>query len=171
MSQMALCVRFTLREGAGEAFDELVREAGAAVRTQEPGTLVYACCEVEGASNQRLFFELYADRAAFDEHGSQPHVRHFLSECEKYAERTEIDRLRPYSGKYPSGIPVKARLPGRVDPGPTSYGSVTELASALRRAAAAHGEHEKRIGQEDPNWPDWYARFMVDEQTGAAPPE
>lgn len=65
---------------------------------------------------------------------------------------------------------VTNRLPGRIDPGPTSFASVTDLASALRRAAAAHGEHEKRIGQEDPDWPDWYAQYMVDEQTGAEPP-
>ncbi|GAA3114818.1 putative quinol monooxygenase [Streptomyces echinatus] len=102
MSQTALCVRFTLRDGAGEAFDELVREAAAAVLEHEPGTLVYACSEVEGAPHQRLFFELYADRAAFDEHGRQPHVRHFLSQSEKYAERMEIDHLQPYAGKYPS---------------------------------------------------------------------
>ncbi|MEU1693481.1 putative quinol monooxygenase [Streptomyces hirsutus] len=74
----------------------------AAVLEREPGTLVYACSEVEGAPNQRLFFELYADRVAFDEHGPQPHIRHFLSESGKYVERTEIDRLRPYAGKDPS---------------------------------------------------------------------
>ncbi|MFF0105524.1 hypothetical protein [Streptomyces hirsutus] len=44
---MALCSRFTPRDGAGEAFDELVREAAAAVLEREPGTLVYACSEVE----------------------------------------------------------------------------------------------------------------------------
>jgi hypothetical protein len=43
---------------------------------------------------------------------------------------------------------------------------VTDLAAALRRAAAAHGIHEKEIGHEDPDWPDWYAQFMVDEQAG-----
>ncbi|MER6260055.1 antibiotic biosynthesis monooxygenase [Streptomyces sp900105245] len=69
----------------------------------EPGTLVYACSEVEGAPNQRLFFELYADRAAFEAHGRQPHVQHFPSESKKHAEKTEIDHLRPYVGKYPSG--------------------------------------------------------------------
>ncbi|MFF8918869.1 putative quinol monooxygenase [Streptomyces sp. NPDC015032] len=103
MNQIALCVRFTLRDGAGEAFDELVRQAAAAVLEHEPGTLVYACSAVEGAPNERLVFELYADRAAFDEHVRQPHVRHFLSESEKYAEKTEVDHLRPYAGKYPSG--------------------------------------------------------------------
>ena len=47
-----------------------------------------------------------------------------------------------------------------------NYDSVTDLAAALRRAAAAHGIHEKEIGHEDPDWPDWYAQFMVDEQAG-----
>ena len=49
---------------------------------------------------------------------------------------------------------------------PTSYESVEDLAEALRRAAAAHGEHEKRIGAEDPDWPDWYALYMVRERGG-----
>jgi len=66
---------------------------------------------------------------------------------------------------------VTARLPGRVDPGETAYVSVTDLASALRRAAAAHGEHEKLIGQHDANWPDWYAAYMVAEGTGEKLPE
>ena len=61
---------------------------------------------------------------------------------------------------------VTARLPGRVDADDTTFTSATELASALRRAAAAHGEHEKRIGQRDANWPDWYAEYMVREQAG-----
>jgi catechol 2,3-dioxygenase-like lactoylglutathione lyase family enzyme len=53
---------------------------------------------------------------------------------------------------------ITARLPGRVDTGVTSYSSASDLASALRRAAAAHGNHEKRIGAADQNWPDWYAK-------------
>jgi len=61
---------------------------------------------------------------------------------------------------------VTARLPGRVDAHDTTFTSSTELAAALRRAAAAHGEHEKRIGQRDANWPDWYAEYMVAEQAG-----
>jgi catechol 2,3-dioxygenase-like lactoylglutathione lyase family enzyme len=60
---------------------------------------------------------------------------------------------------------ITTRLPGRVDPAATAFGSATDLASALRRAAAAHGEHEKRLGM-DANWPDWYASYMVAEQAG-----
>ncbi len=65
---------------------------------------------------------------------------------------------------------ITNRLPGRIDPGTTTFGSVGDLASALRRAAAAHGEHEARIGEADANWPDWYAAYMVAEQSGAELP-
>jgi len=61
---------------------------------------------------------------------------------------------------------VTVRLPGRVDAVDTTFASSTELASALRRTETAHGEHEKRTGQRDANWPDWYAAYMVAEQAG-----
>ena len=62
---------------------------------------------------------------------------------------------------------VTVRLPGRVDAEVTTFSSSSDLAAALRRAAAAHGEHEKRNGgQHDANWPDWYAEYMVAEHTG-----
>ena len=61
---------------------------------------------------------------------------------------------------------VTVRLPGRVDADSTTFASPTDLAAALRRAAAAHGEHEKRTGGHDANWPDWYAEYMVREQAG-----
>jgi hypothetical protein len=62
---------------------------------------------------------------------------------------------------------VTARLPGRVSADDTTFASSAELASALRRAAAAHGAHEKRIGAADPDgWPDWYADYIVREQAG-----
>jgi catechol 2,3-dioxygenase-like lactoylglutathione lyase family enzyme len=65
---------------------------------------------------------------------------------------------------------VTDRLPGRLDPGITSFNSAGDLAGALRRAELAHGEHEKRIGKADPDWPDWYAEYMVREQNGQALP-
>jgi catechol 2,3-dioxygenase-like lactoylglutathione lyase family enzyme len=61
---------------------------------------------------------------------------------------------------------VTTRFPGRIDSNATSFASASDLASAIRRASAAHGEHEKRIGAADPNWPDWYAAYMVAEQAG-----
>jgi catechol 2,3-dioxygenase-like lactoylglutathione lyase family enzyme len=61
---------------------------------------------------------------------------------------------------------ITTRLPGRVDPARTSFASAGELSEALQRAAAAHGQHEARIGHADPRWPDWYAEYMVREQSG-----
>ena len=65
---------------------------------------------------------------------------------------------------------ITTRLPGRIDSGITSFGSITDLANAFRRAEAAHGEHEKRTGQRDANWPDWYAAYMAAEQSGTELP-
>ena len=65
---------------------------------------------------------------------------------------------------------ITTRLPGRIDAADTAFASTADLASALRRAAAAHGEHEKRIGHADANWPDWYADYMVREQAGTGLP-
>jgi len=65
---------------------------------------------------------------------------------------------------------ITKRLPGRIDTGVTSFGSAGDLASALRRAAAAHGVHETRIGGPDANWPDWYAKYMAAEQAGTELP-
>jgi catechol 2,3-dioxygenase-like lactoylglutathione lyase family enzyme len=65
---------------------------------------------------------------------------------------------------------VTKRLAGRVA-GETTYASAHDLSQALRRAAKAHGEHEKRIGKADPNWPDWYAEYMVREQSGEELPQ
>ena len=65
---------------------------------------------------------------------------------------------------------ITTRLPGRIARAATAFGSESDLARALRRVEAAHGEHEKRTGQRDANWPDWYAAYMVAEQAGDALP-
>jgi catechol 2,3-dioxygenase-like lactoylglutathione lyase family enzyme len=65
---------------------------------------------------------------------------------------------------------ITTRLPGRIDSHETTYASLPDLANAMRRAEAAHGEHEKRTGVRDENWPDWYAAYMIAEQTGAELP-
>ena len=65
---------------------------------------------------------------------------------------------------------ITTRLPGRVDAAETAFASTADLANAMRRASVAHGEHEKRIGEADENWPDWYAAYMVAEQAGTELP-
>jgi catechol 2,3-dioxygenase-like lactoylglutathione lyase family enzyme len=66
---------------------------------------------------------------------------------------------------------ITSRLPGRIDATSATFSSVDGLARALKRAETAHGEHEKRTGERDEDWPAWYAAFMLAEQTGAEPPQ
>ena len=66
---------------------------------------------------------------------------------------------------------VTTRLPGRIDSTTTNFASASDLASALRRAEAAHGQHEKRTGLRDETWPEWYAEYMVREQNGKELPQ
>lgn len=90
-----LVVRFTLRPGSEAAFDDLTAATVEEVRRHEPGTLLYLCHEVDGAPSERIFYELYRDRAAFNAHEEQPHVRHFLAERARYLDRTDVDFLSP----------------------------------------------------------------------------
>jgi catechol 2,3-dioxygenase-like lactoylglutathione lyase family enzyme len=66
---------------------------------------------------------------------------------------------------------VTTRLPGRIDTDATTFSSARDLAAAMRRAAVAHGEHEKRIGHHDDAWADWYAEYLVREQSGEKLPD
>ena len=66
---------------------------------------------------------------------------------------------------------ITTRFPGRVDATETAFANTADLANAMRRAEAAHGEHEKRIGAADPDWPDWYAAYMVAERAGTELPQ
>ena len=65
---------------------------------------------------------------------------------------------------------ITARLPGRIDSDETSFATIPDLAGAMRRAEAAHGEHERRTGVPDANWPEWYATYMAAEQAGTELP-
>ena len=65
---------------------------------------------------------------------------------------------------------ITVRLPGRIDAAQTAFASTADLASAMRRAEAAHGQHEQRTGERDANWPDWYATYMAAEQSGGPLP-
>ncbi|MBO1415435.1 putative quinol monooxygenase [Streptomyces sp. FH025] len=95
-----LVVRFVARDAAAaRAFDELVEEALEGIRSKEPGTLVYVNHVVPDEPNVRIFYELYADREAFDEHERQPHVRRFLAERGQYLESFEVTFLNEVSGK------------------------------------------------------------------------
>ena len=95
-----LFVRFTCKDKASaEAYDRLVAETAEGIRAHEPGTLVYATHMVEGEPLQRIFYELYRDRAAFEAHEAAPHTRRYLAERDQYLASTEVDWLTLQDGK------------------------------------------------------------------------
>jgi quinol monooxygenase YgiN len=99
-----LSVRFTCKDTeSAEGFDELVAETVAQIRQHEPGTLVYAVHAVEGKPLERIFYELYRDRAAFDAHEEQPHTRRMLAEREQFLSSVEVDFLTLQAGKGTDG--------------------------------------------------------------------
>jgi quinol monooxygenase YgiN len=95
-----LFVRFTCKDQASaEAYDRLVAETAEDIRAHEPGTLVYAIHTVEGEPLQRIFYELYRDKDAFEAHEAQPHTRRYLAERDQYLISTEVDWLTLQVGK------------------------------------------------------------------------
>jgi quinol monooxygenase YgiN len=97
----ALVVRFTVRPGCEVDFDQLVTETAAGIRAHEPGTLIYACHTVDDAPRQRIFYELYASRAAFEAHEQAAHTRRFLTQRDALLESTQVDFLGFADGKTP----------------------------------------------------------------------
>ena len=99
-----LFVRFTCKdEASAQAYDRLAAETIEAIKTGEPGTLVYASHLVDGQPLQRIFYELYADRAAFDAHEAAPHTRRYLAGREQYLASAEVDWLSLQTGKGTGG--------------------------------------------------------------------
>ncbi|MDA8372616.1 MAG: antibiotic biosynthesis monooxygenase [Nocardiopsaceae bacterium] len=99
-----LAVRFTLKdEDSASGFDALVAETLPRIRESEPGTLVYAVHRVEGKPLERYFYELYRDRAAFDAHEEQPHVKRFLDARGQYLASVDVDFLTVQDTKGVTG--------------------------------------------------------------------
>ncbi|CAM4435688.1 antibiotic biosynthesis monooxygenase [Nocardia ninae] len=100
----ALVVKFSLIDAEKAAgFDQLVAETVARIAESEPGTLVYATHTVEEEPLSRIFYEVYRDREAFDEHERQPHTRQFLSQRDEYIASHRVEVLTPRATK---GLPV-----------------------------------------------------------------
>lgn len=99
-----LTVRFTCKDQASaEAYDRLVAETVEQIKTQEAGTLVYAVHTVKDHPLQRIFYELYADKEAFDMHGAAAHTRRYLAERDQYLASTEVEWLTLQTGKGTGG--------------------------------------------------------------------
>ena len=89
----AMVVRFTLTEGHEQAFDELMTHTVAEIHRHEPGTLAYVVHHVEGEPRTRIFYELYADLAAFEYHETAPHIIRFAAERARHLDKVQVDRL------------------------------------------------------------------------------
>jgi quinol monooxygenase YgiN len=109
---LALVVRFTLRPGSEAAFDRLAQEAASGVREREYGTLIYACHSVDANPRQRVFYELYRNKAAFERHQAQEHIRRFTAQRAALLESTEVDALTLHDGKTPPGFQLDAIMAG-----------------------------------------------------------
>ena len=95
-----LSVRFTCKDQeSASGFDKLIAETLPEIKRHEPGTLVYAVHAVEGEPLQRIFYELYRDRAAFEAHEASPHTRRYLEARGQYLASTEVDWLTLQAGK------------------------------------------------------------------------
>jgi quinol monooxygenase YgiN len=99
-----LYVRFTCKdEASAQGYDRLVAETIEAIKANEPGTLIYAAHLVDGQPLQRIFYELYRDRAAFDAHEAAPHTRRYLDQRDQYLASTEVDWLTLQASKGTGG--------------------------------------------------------------------
>jgi quinol monooxygenase YgiN len=112
VTPFALVARFTVRPGSEEAFDRLTGDVAAEIREREYDTLVYACHRVEGQPRQRIFYELYRNRAAFEQHEAYEHVRRFLEQRVGLLESAEVDFLTLQDGKTPPGFQLDAIIAG-----------------------------------------------------------
>ena len=93
---LGLVVRFRLKPGKEQDFDQLVARTVVQIQQHEPGTLLYLCQSVDGAPDQRIFYELYQDREAFKAHEGQPYVQDFLTVArENLLEGFDVEFLTP----------------------------------------------------------------------------
>ncbi len=91
----ALVVRFTVKPDCEDEFDDLVAATVTEIERCETGTLVYISHRVEDSPRVRIFYELYRDRAAFDAHEQQPHIRQFLAQRERLLDSVQVDFVSP----------------------------------------------------------------------------
>jgi catechol 2,3-dioxygenase-like lactoylglutathione lyase family enzyme len=155
---------------------------GKNVTTATPGSaqgLYLAVSDIEAARKERVsrgvaISEVFHDAAGVYDGPDEPYLFGRVRVSGPDPEQSSYRSFASFSDPDGNGWllqEVTLRKPGRVDTDIATFTTSTELAAARRRAAAAHGEHEKQTdGQRDENWPDWYAAYLMREQTGKALP-
>ena len=120
---------FTLLEDRVADFDRLAEQTAEEVRTREPDTLVYVIHTVPNAPMQRIFYEIYRDRAAFDSHENQPYMKRFVADRRACVLATNVIELRlkyakvaPLPGPQPRDTPRNAPRPQALEPLPPRAG-------------------------------------------------
>jgi quinol monooxygenase YgiN len=108
---------FTLLDDRVADFDRLAEEMAERVSAGEPDTLVYVIHLVPNAPMQRIIYEVYRDRAAFDSHESQPYVQRFAAERRSLVLATNVIELRLKYAKV-APLPAAAGRGPQRPPGP-----------------------------------------------------
>ena len=145
---------------------------GKGITTATPGSvedLLLTVYDIEEARNALVSRGVEVSEVFHDEGGVFHHAgteARVTGPAPEHADYGSFASFRDPDGNGWLLQEIKVRLPGRLDGAGTRYGDAGDLADALRRAAAAHGEHEARTGEADPDWPDWYAEYMVRERAG-----
>ena len=138
LAPFALVVRFTVRPGSEDAFDRLTKETASGVREYEFDTLIYACHTVQGNPRQRIFYELYRNRFAFERHQAHEHIRRFRAERTAMLESAEAEFLTLRDGKTPPGFQFEAIVAGTQQ----RMRSLQERGRILRAILAALGNSD-----------------------------
>jgi catechol 2,3-dioxygenase-like lactoylglutathione lyase family enzyme len=150
---------------------------GSGVTTAQPGSLQglhLIVSDIEAARAALVGRGIEVSEVFHDAGGLFHHAGEAARVSGAHPERRSYGSFASFSDPDGNGWvfqEVTSRLPGRADSPVTTFTSAIELAGALRRAAAAHGEHEKLTGEHDENWADWYAGYIVAEQAGTPLPK
>jgi catechol 2,3-dioxygenase-like lactoylglutathione lyase family enzyme len=143
---------------------------GTGITSAEPGSidaLQLIVSDIDAARAELIARGAAVSEVFHDAGGVFHHAGTEAREAGPAPERADYGSFASFSDPDGNGWmlqEVNTRLPGRV--AGATYDSASDLQEALIRAATAHGEHEKRTGEYDEQWPVWYAQYMLAEQTG-----
>jgi quinol monooxygenase YgiN len=159
---------FTLNEDRVAEFDRLAEQTAESVRGAEPDTLVYVYHTLPTLPMQRIIYEIYRDRTAFESHQRQPHIQRFTDEAKscvlnsnvidlrlKYAKVAPLQGIsQPGAGQSGAGQPGGGQPAAVPSAPPQPYGGRGDAESTARHRAPRPLESSSRpLGEE--RYGDW----------------